>query len=1837
MARTIHASAFREISGSDRGRRLKAALLCCTLIVAVPAIGLADPLPTGANVVSGSVGIATPGTQTMVITQGSDRAVVNWNSFSIGTGASVDIRQPSSDSAILNRVTGDTGSNIYGRLTANGQVHIVNPNGIFIGRNGRVETGGGFVASTLDISDQDFNAGRLNYGGQGRSAGVTNRGVISVGRGGYAALIGGRVDNSGTISAPLGRIGLGAGERATLDLSGDGFLQVTLPSGDDGDQRALVTNSGRLSADGGRIELKAATARNAARQAINLSGVAEARSVSLRNGAIVLGGGAGGTVRVSGRVSTRAAPPSLDLSPDSSARPPQPSGGRIDITGARIALAGATLDASGNAGGGVIRVGGDFGGDGDMQRAGTLTVDADTRIRADGLTRGDGGRIVLWSDQRTLFNGGISARGGSESGDGGFVEVSSHGDLRYNGLADLRARSGDWGQLLLDPENLSIPGTMSEATAEAQLALVAGLTLDTNAVCPSCPDEGNITISADIDWTAATTFTMRAANDIIISGDITGLNGRLDLTADGDISATGAIDVDRFQLNAGSWSQLSAVLPAFHANDFRVEQASATFLRATGGAGTAANPYILTDVYGLQGMAALGHASMHFALGADIDATGTSGWNDFGEEIAGFEPIGGIDGVFTGSLDGRGHTIDGLYVNRVGAALFYNTLEAEIRDLDLTALSVTGETIAAGVVAYASDTVLENVSAAGLVSTARSTFSSTRSLGGLVGELQGGSITDSRFDGTVRDSTTMDSLAGGDYAARIGGIVGYSEDGLITGVTSTGNVLALGEGQTAAGGIAGLTEGATISEARSSANIRGDLTDSARFVAGGLVGDSSGAISSSSASGYVVSAAASGAMTSNEATLGGLVGIAQSAISDSFATGNVRIEYNGGEGRSFEAPMIAGGLVGTNAEGNTIDRAYATGNVRVTATGLGSAHVGGFVGENGGSITDAYSRGNVFFSHSAATGSNVSDTSIGGFAGLNTVMGDAVPEMTRTAAHGTVTAVTQEQWLYAGGHTGRNNGGGVIIDSYANGDVDATSGFMQDVGGLVGATFGGAIRNTYSVGAVEAGAPAGGNIRTRVGGLIGHNDNSLTGGGGPATTVSASFWDRGRSGQAPGTLPGYGTALSTATFHNTAAFMAVAGAQGWNFATTWAPGDTGADPALYSIDRVVFARPNALTVQYGLTGSASTDGTVSGGPLAYVFAPEGDTLDTDAVFDSIAFPDINVGTGRFTLATAALTSLLGQRYRVVDLSASYRITPAPLTITASDRTKTYGEAVGFAGTEFTTSGLFFDDTVDQVALTSAGAVATADVAGGPYAINAGNASGDGLSNYTITYVGGEMTVNRAALTITASDITKTYGEGVSFAGTEFTTTGLLFDDAVSRVALTSDGAAATADVAGGPYAINAGSASGEGLSNYNITYLDGQMTVDRAALTITANDLSKTYGQTVSFAGTEFTTSGLLFDDAVSRVALTSTGAVATAGVAGGPYVINAGSASGEGLSNYNITYLDGQMTVDRAALTITANDLSKRFGESLTFNGTEFSTSGLLLSDRVDRVELASLGALPGASLADSPYAITAGGATGSGLENYTITYTAGSLSVLPGASPNVIPDVFPRPPMETVPGLPNPPDVLPDPDGNRPGPNTPPWDPGGTISDPRGSVANPVVVVETPNSTPPDPGGTTVDVTDRAAETLEAVDDISTILEIAADSCSQNDTDVSRYLACLSDALNEFANKLDQISTDLPPGMENVAQIVRDARRNVDAARLRAERRLASASSDVERAAIRRDAINEARGAVATASNEIRKAITLVRAEDPELARIQTATAARVVKAVDSVNIELSRAIGL
>jgi hypothetical protein len=286
-------------------------------------------------------------------------------------------------------------------------------------------------------------------------------------------------------------------------------------------------------------------------------------------------------------------------------------------------------------------------------------------------------------------------------------------------------------------------------------------------------------------------------------------------------------------------------------------------------------------------------------------------------------------------------------------------------------------------------------------------------------------------------------------------------------------------------------------------------------------------------------------------------------------------------------------------------------------------------------------------------------------------------------------------------------------------------------------------------------------------------------------------------------------------------------------------------------------------------------------------------------------------------------------------------------------------------------------------LTSAGASGAA--AFGTYPIVPSAAVGSGLDKYTISYANGTLTVGKVLLTITASDRTKTYGDAVTFAGTEFTTAGLINGDVVTSVTLTSAGASAAAAV--GTYSIAPSAAIGSGLNNYTISYSNGTLSVGKAALTIKASDRTKTYGDAINFAGTEFTTTGLVNGDAVSSVTLTSSGASASAVV--GTYPIVSSAALGIKLENYTVSYVNGNLTIARAGLIIKADNKSKAYGDVIPVLTVTYS--GLVNGDLAP----ATPPTITTTATAASPvgtYPITAFNAVD---VNYNISYVGANLTI--------------------------------------------------------------------------------------------------------------------------------------------------------------------------------------------------------------------------------------------------
>lgn len=398
------------------------------LMIAGPLVGLASlPAlagPQGEQVVHGSAQFIRRGNETLIRT--SQTAIINYSSFDLASWESVRFLQPDSSSRVLNRIQSGIPSYIDGSITGNGSVYFINNAGIVFGPNAVINVGSLYAAAG-NISNRDFIAGRDRF--TDLSGEVINQGSINAK--GDVGLLGRRVANYGSIVSPEGAVTFASAEEVFIGQRGSHVFARIVESGPAG--------------SGGGIE-QAGTIHG---REVNLAvgdhfALATVDTSSIRAQRVTIKGGADTMVRVSGEIDAT----------QSGAR-----GGRVDVFGERIMLDGARIDASGDLGGGVIRIGGDYQGQGLAPRADYTLVTPDTTLRADALLAGSGGRVIVWADQATMFGGFISARGGALGGDGGFVEVSGHQHLGYHGLADVRAVVGKSGTLLLDPENITISST----------------------------------------------------------------------------------------------------------------------------------------------------------------------------------------------------------------------------------------------------------------------------------------------------------------------------------------------------------------------------------------------------------------------------------------------------------------------------------------------------------------------------------------------------------------------------------------------------------------------------------------------------------------------------------------------------------------------------------------------------------------------------------------------------------------------------------------------------------------------------------------------------------------------------------------------------------------------------------------------------------------------------------------------------------------------------------------------------------------------------------------------------------------------------------------------------------------------------------------------------------------------------------------------------------------------------------------------------------------------------------------------------------------------------------
>ncbi len=528
--------------------------------------------PNGASVISGSASFSTSG-NALNITN-SPGAIIQWQNFSIRADELTRFIQQNAASSVLNRVVGSDISSILGQLLSNGKVFLLNPNGIFIGGGAVIDTAG-FVASSLRLSDADFLAGKFKFDEQIGAGRVVNQGTINA-NGGPVYLVAPNVENHGVITSPTGEVILAAGKSVELVTAANPNLRVELNAPEN-----EAINVGKIVADAGSVGIYGTTIKNSGTVRANSASVdaqghivfKAKKDVTLDATSVLTANGPKG-----GSVTVQAEGGTLLDSGVIEAKGTEGKGGTVQLLGDRVGLIDhATVTASGETGGGTVLVGGDYQGkNSEVQNASGTYVGKDVVINADALETGDGGKVIVWADDATRAYGSVSARGGSTSGDGGFVEISGKKYLRFDAAVDTRAPRGKVGTLLLDPDNIIIDNTTDEndlgETAPNPVVFTAGAAdpshitwttidnrLNSNDVTIQTVD-GNITVadsSAPVLGSTAldgTTLWLKSGGAVNINADVissvgtnlrfTGANGGINVAANVSVWGTGNITFD---------------------------------------------------------------------------------------------------------------------------------------------------------------------------------------------------------------------------------------------------------------------------------------------------------------------------------------------------------------------------------------------------------------------------------------------------------------------------------------------------------------------------------------------------------------------------------------------------------------------------------------------------------------------------------------------------------------------------------------------------------------------------------------------------------------------------------------------------------------------------------------------------------------------------------------------------------------------------------------------------------------------------------------------------------------------------------------------------------------------------------------------------------------------------------------------------------------------------------------------------------------------------------------------------------------------------------------------
>lgn len=1127
--------------------------------------------------------------------------IINWQSFSIHAGEITRFIQQNGNSAVLNRITGQDPSKILGSLESNGKVFLINPNGIVFGQGAKVDVNG-LVASSLGMTNEDFLAGKRQFTAGGVAGGVGNAGSINAGKGGQVLLIAPNVENTGIITAPNGEVILAAGRSVQLADPGNPQLRVLVSA--PGDQ---ALNLGQIIAQG--IGMAGAL--------VSQRGVLNANSAVVgENGRIVL--------KASGKAL-------LEAGSVTSATGAAGTGGQIQVLGEQVGLLGnAKVDASGATGGGMVLLGGDYQGkNAAVQNARQVLVGKDASVVADAVNSGNGGKVIAWGNESAQVHGSISARGGAQGGDGGFVETSGHylavDGIRVNTSA-ARGKRGNW---LLDPYDIDVV-----QGAGGDLANVDQFS--------DMPSTGSTSIGADTISGATSDVTLQALHRINFSSSVNMLNAGVSLTA----QAGETINVYAAISTNGGNVTLSANDPASTGGNYGLGSNVNLNAPITSNGGN-----ISLSGAGVAGAAAVHVGNGNLSLRAN-DAQGGISLSGGASQLTG----SGIAGQ-TVTLQADNITLaGGIDVGGTagGANVIIKPLSSA-RSIDLgtksdTALSLNAVELAG--ISAASLTIGDGTNTGGM----RISDALART-----GDLHLNSASAIAATGAVAVDGSF-VLDGGAWVQNAAVLPGFSAKNFTIG--SGASFLRVTGGD-------GLASPYLLADIYGLQGIASLGLGNSYRLAGNI--DASGTANWNDGQGFVP-IAGGGSGFSGVFDGGGFI-LSNLKIDRSLASGSAAGLFGTVQGGILRNLTLSGGSV----TGTTDVGALAGNVVSGTVDGVNSSmavsgqrNVGGLVGSNGGAITMSSGSG-------AVTGVNADNGgAIGGLAGWNA----SGASIATSYATGVVTGARE----MIGGLVGNNQG--ALSQSYATGNVTGA----RSIGGLVGLN-GGSIDDAYASGAVgRAGSADPILARENMGGLVGESTGSVshvfssgavTGDGYAAVGAVAGRVSAGspfsygffNSETSLVQIDGGGSSgRSTAQMRQQGSF------NDYNFGSTWRIYEGYTTPMLKA-----FLKP----LQVNLSGNAAGkvyDGQLAAflGSIAYVGLLDGDT----GVNGSLGYGNArNVGNYAATgLWSTKYDITLGG-------TTTFAITPRALTVGIGGNGKVYDGALGYDGVSFVLGNVVTGDNI----------------------------------------------------------------------------------------------------------------------------------------------------------------------------------------------------------------------------------------------------------------------------------------------------------------------------------------------------------------------------------------------------------------------------------------------------------------------------------------------------------------------------------------------------------------